>query len=135
MAKGGVSRTSDAFSLINKFRFERQYLVRASITTSLGGVFGTWWERPRAIRDGLNNFRRFLFDPLVGKLGCEYTLQDPFGTRELRMLAVTQSALAGNPELSRNFKLNPSTFGIRVMNLASRQISGEQPTALCSWAP
>jgi aminopeptidase 2 len=107
LAKSGHAKTSGALNLISNLKSETEWLVWSAISTHITTLRRVWWEQPEKVRKQIDAFRRSLFNPLVEKLGYEFSPNDSTDVRELRTLAISQSASAGDEnvlaELKRRF--------------------------------
>ncbi|KAK7693088.1 hypothetical protein QCA50_002653 [Cerrena zonata] len=125
-AKAGLAPISGLLDLIHACRNETEYLVWLSISQVFSDIVSAWWENPNAVAL-LNNFRRDLFMPLVKKLGYNYEDNEDLQTRELRTLAITQAAEAGQPEvvneLRQYFRASLSTGDISTITDELRPIT------------
>ncbi|CCO26128.1 aminopeptidase 2 [Rhizoctonia solani AG-1 IB] len=90
----GYGKTSGGLNLISRLREETEHLVWEGIASHLNTIEKVWWEQPTEQFDALKAFRRYLFSPLVKKLGYEFSENDSPDVRQLRTLAITQSATA-----------------------------------------
>ncbi|KAI9451359.1 leucyl aminopeptidase [Lactarius psammicola] len=95
LGKGGYLQLSAAFNLVHELRAEREFLVWDSVDANLAGIIYTWWEREK-VAEQLKVFRRALCSPLVEKLGLEYSKEDNADITQLRTLAVSGAAAAGD---------------------------------------
>ncbi|KAH7340339.1 leucyl aminopeptidase [Rhizoctonia solani] len=94
LARAGYGKTSGGLSLISRLREETEHLVWEGIASHLNTIEKAWWEQPTEVFETLKAFRRYLFTPLVKKLGYEFGDNDSPDVRQLRTLAITQSATA-----------------------------------------
>ncbi|KAL5636049.1 hypothetical protein ACGC1H_004760 [Rhizoctonia solani] len=94
LARAGYGKTSGGLNLISGLRDETEHLVWEGIASHLNTIGKVWWEQPTEVRETLNAFCRYLFVPLVKKLGYEFDENDSPDVRQLRTLAITQSAAA-----------------------------------------
>ncbi|EUC67135.1 leucyl aminopeptidase [Rhizoctonia solani AG-3 Rhs1AP] len=94
LARAGYGKTSGGLNLISGLRDETEHLVWEGIASHLSTIEKVWWEQPTEVRETLKAFRRYLFAPLVKKLGYEFDENDSPDVRQLRTLAITQSATA-----------------------------------------
>ncbi|CAE6452278.1 unnamed protein product [Rhizoctonia solani] len=98
LARAGYGKTSGGLSLISGLRGETEHLVWEGISSHLNTIEKVWWEQPTEVFETLKAFRRafrrYLFTPLVKKLGYEFGENDAPDVRQLRTLAITQSATA-----------------------------------------
>ncbi|KAH8986249.1 hypothetical protein EDB86DRAFT_3082967 [Lactarius hatsudake] len=95
LGKAGYLRLSAALDLVDELRAEKEFLVWDSIDTNLDGITHTWWESEK-VAEQLKVFRRALCSPLVEKLGLEYSKDDSADITQLRTLAITGAATAGD---------------------------------------
>ncbi|KAG9226085.1 hypothetical protein CCMSSC00406_0004996 [Pleurotus cornucopiae] len=98
LARAGHAKLSSALTLVSGLRNEQEYLVWSGIAENLGSLASIWWENDQAI-ELINNFRRALFVPLVDKLGFEYADDESADIRQLRTLAISGAAQAGEPKV------------------------------------
>ncbi|KAH9070829.1 leucyl aminopeptidase [Lactarius deliciosus] len=92
--KGGLPATEQPrFDLVDELQAENEFLVWASIDTNLDGITHTWWESEK-VAEQLKVFRQY--SPLVKKLGLEYSKDDSADITQLRTLAVSGAATAGD---------------------------------------
>ncbi|KAI0075828.1 hypothetical protein K474DRAFT_1663834 [Panus rudis PR-1116 ss-1] len=103
LAKAGLTQVSSALTLIDTFRNDKEYLVWSSITGSLDPIIDTWWEHPK-IKEGLDDFRKELYYPIVKRLGYDYPEDEDVDTKQLRTQAVGQAANAGQPDVVEELK-------------------------------
>ncbi|KAJ1310324.1 hypothetical protein OPQ81_007063 [Rhizoctonia solani] len=94
LARAGYGKTSGGLSLISRLRDETEHLVWEGIASHLNTIEKVWWEQPTEVFENLKAFRRYLFAPLVKKLGYDFGENDAPDVRQLRTLAITQSATA-----------------------------------------
>ncbi|KAH9063627.1 hypothetical protein EDB87DRAFT_1681291 [Lactarius vividus] len=85
---------------------DRIGLVNEAIDANLDGITHTWWESEK-VAEQLKVFRRALCSPLVEKLGLEYSKDDSTDITQLRTLAVSGAATAGD---ARTIKVLPDCF-------------------------
>ncbi|KAH9981908.1 leucyl aminopeptidase [Russula compacta] len=95
LAKAGYLALSATLNLVYELRAEKEFLVWDSIDESLAGVIGTWWEDDKVTQQ-LMAFRRALCSPLVERLGLEYSKNDSADLTQLRTLAISGAAKAGD---------------------------------------
>ncbi|KAF8261355.1 leucyl aminopeptidase [Lactarius quietus] len=96
LGKAGYLQLSAALNLTHELRAEKEYLVWDSIDTNLNSIIYMWWER-KTVAEQLKGFRRALCLPLIETLGLEYSKDDTADITQLRTLAVTGAAAAGDP--------------------------------------
>lgn len=96
LASAGLLKTSAALSFIAKQSHEKEYLVWKEISSCLTSLTTTWWEQSARDRAGLEQFRRDLFGPIAERLGFESMEGDDEETIELRSLAISNCAIAGD---------------------------------------
>ncbi|KAG9085108.1 Aminopeptidase 2 mitochondrial [Ceratobasidium sp. UAMH 11750] len=96
LARAGYGKTSGGLSVISRLRGETEHLVWEGVASHLNTLEKVWWEQPQETRDTLKAFRRYLFSPLVKKLGYEFAENDAPDVRQLRTLAITQCATAND---------------------------------------
>ncbi|KAG9123895.1 Aminopeptidase 2 mitochondrial [Ceratobasidium sp. 392] len=94
LARAGYGKTSGGLSLISCLRGETEHLVWEGIASHLNTLEKVWWEQPKETIDTIKAFRRYLFAPLVKKLGYEFAEDDAPDVRQLRALAITQASTA-----------------------------------------
>ncbi|KAG8711368.1 Aminopeptidase 2 mitochondrial, partial [Ceratobasidium sp. 423] len=104
LARAGYGKTSGGLGLISHLRAETDYLVWKVIGSELSAIAGVWWEQPKEVLDNLKAFRRYLFVPLVEKLGYEYKDTESPDVHELRTLAITQSAISQDETVVRELR-------------------------------
>ncbi|KAH8983497.1 leucyl aminopeptidase [Lactarius akahatsu] len=100
LGKAGYLQLSAALNLVHELRDEKEFLVWDSIDANLDGIIYTWWER-ESVAEQLKIFRRALCSPLIESLGLEYSKDDSIDTTQLRTLAVTGAAAAGDPATTK----------------------------------
>ncbi|KAG9104921.1 Aminopeptidase 2 mitochondrial [Ceratobasidium sp. 370] len=96
LARAGYGKTSGGLSVISRLRGETEHLVWEGVASHLNTLEKVWWEQSQETRDALKAFRRYLFSPLVKKLGYEFADNDAPDVRQLRTLAITQCATAND---------------------------------------
>jgi len=104
LAKAGTGKTSSAFDLVETLRNETENLVWGSIDSGLSSAANVWWEQPETVRDQLKAFQRFLYSPIVKRLGYIYSDADTADDRELRTLAISRAASALDPTVVDELK-------------------------------
>ncbi|KAF8603360.1 hypothetical protein BDV93DRAFT_523426 [Ceratobasidium sp. AG-I] len=104
LARAGYGKTSGGLSLIASLQGETEHLVWDSIATHVGRIEKVWWEQPEEVFEAIKTFRRHLFSPLVKKLGYEFSDDETPDVRQLRTLAITQSAIAGNEDVVKELR-------------------------------
>ncbi|CAE6537754.1 unnamed protein product [Rhizoctonia solani] len=110
LARAGYGKTSGGLGLISHLRAETEYLVWKVIGSELSAIAGVWWEQPIEVLDALRAFRRYLFVPLVEKLGYEYKDTESPDVHELRTLAITQSAVTQDETVIRELRARFDRF-------------------------
>ncbi|GAA6026335.1 hypothetical protein JCM11491_005152, partial [Sporobolomyces phaffii] len=107
LASSGYAKTSTALSFLSKLGNETENLVWQEIASALANLSKTWSEQPTPTLEGIDNLRRSLFRPILARLGFENASEDDSETIELRNLAISTLAAAGDPavlaEVSRRF--------------------------------
>jgi aminopeptidase 2 len=96
LGNAGHLQLSAALNLVHELRGEEKFLVWDSIDINLDRMCLTWWER-KTVVEQLKAFRRSMCSPLVEKLGLEYSKNDSADITQLRTLAATGAATAGDP--------------------------------------
>ncbi|EIW80374.1 leucyl aminopeptidase [Coniophora puteana RWD-64-598 SS2] len=106
LSKAGFMDLSGALNAVNILHDEKDYLVWDTIASNLSLLYSTWWENPK-VTTTLNEFRAFLFKPVVERLGYDNAPNDDPNTIQLRSKAVEQASRAGEPsavkELQKRF--------------------------------
>ncbi|KAF8311311.1 leucyl aminopeptidase [Clavulina sp. PMI_390] len=97
VAQAGMHQTSAALDLIKAFHNEQENLMWSAMSASLSSIEHLLWEQPAELRQRWCDFINYLFFPIVKKLGYEYKRDDSADVRELRTLAITSCAQAGEP--------------------------------------
>ncbi|KAF8448022.1 leucyl aminopeptidase [Boletus edulis BED1] len=95
LAKSGHATVSSALTVVDIFRNEPEFLVWDSIAENLALLVSTWWENEEIVQ-GLNEFRKKLFKPIVDRLGYVYSPSEPVDISQLRTSAIGQAAAAGD---------------------------------------
>ncbi|KAH7889759.1 peptidase family M1-domain-containing protein [Phlebopus sp. FC_14] len=103
LAKSGHAKVSSALTVTDILRDEKEFLVWDSIARNLTTVVSTWWEN-KALVEGLDDFRRGLFTPIVKRLGYEYSVSDSADITQLRTGAIGQAAVAGDTDVVEELK-------------------------------
>ncbi|GAA5938456.1 M1 family metallopeptidase [Sporobolomyces koalae] len=104
LASSGYARTSSALSLLSKLGNEKEYLVWQEIAASLKALSQTWVEQPQKTRDAIDKFRRALFRPLFERLGFDASADDNVDTTQLRTLAISTLAEAGDTAVLEEYQ-------------------------------
>ncbi|CUA72325.1 hypothetical protein RSOLAG22IIIB_00991 [Rhizoctonia solani] len=104
LARAGYGKTSGGLNLISRLRNETEHLVWEGIGSHLNTIEKVWWEQPEEVRKNMEAFRRYLFAPLVKKLGYEFDENDTPDVRQLRTLAITQSATAQDENVIKELR-------------------------------
>ncbi|KAG8691051.1 Aminopeptidase 2 mitochondrial [Ceratobasidium sp. 423] len=110
LARAGYGKTSGGLNLISRLRDETEHLVWEGIASHLNTIEKVWWEQPTEQREALKAFRRYLFTPLVKKLGYGFGENDAPDVRQLRTLAITQSATAQDETVIKELRSRFSHF-------------------------
>lgn len=96
LASAGYSKTSAALAFAAAVATtETEYLPFSQISNLLGTVARVWWEDDE-VHDAINKVRANIFRPLVDKMGYEHAEDDPPDVKQLRALAVSTAAAAGD---------------------------------------
>lgn len=124
LASSGYAKTSTALSLLSKLENEKENLgelspslllqysspdsvhslaVCQAIAQSLATLAQTWQEQPEDVRRAIDKFRCKLFRPILARVGSENSPTDSVNTVELRTLAITTLADAGDEEVLREY--------------------------------
>jgi aminopeptidase 2 len=111
LARAGYGKTSGSLSLITALgKTETEYLPWSQIATAVGKIVQVWWEQPQEVRDAVDQIRIDLFKPIVGKLGYDHGADDAPDVKELRTLAVSSCASAGDKEVLAEIKRRFTPF-------------------------
>nr|XP_012184617.1 uncharacterized protein FIBRA_07548 [Fibroporia radiculosa]CCM05334.1 predicted protein [Fibroporia radiculosa] len=98
LSRAGLIDVSSALSSIYVFRNETDYLVLEGISSCLYQLISVWWEYPLIV-DSLNELRREIFSPIVQYLGYDYMETELLDIHQLRTLAISHAAAAGDQEV------------------------------------
>ncbi|KAJ4000685.1 leucyl aminopeptidase [Lentinula boryana] len=124
LAAAQLMNLSNALELLTIFKDVRDYYVWSSISTALFNLSTVWWEHTEII-DLLNDLRRFLFKPIVSKIGYEYSADEDPDVSLLRTCAITNASYAKDEEvvheLRRRFEQYQET---RDKNLVPEELQG-----------
>lgn len=96
LAAAGLLKTSASLTFVSKLGGETENLVWQEISGSLSTLAGAWWEQPEVDRESISKLRRELFGPIAERLGFEYKAGEEADTIELRTMAISVSAVAGD---------------------------------------
>ncbi|KAF8212441.1 hypothetical protein K438DRAFT_1806516 [Mycena galopus ATCC 62051] len=91
LSKAGLSKLSDALTVIDLWSNEKEYLVWSTVAETLSSLTATFWESPDTVK-ALEALIRSLFVPIVKRLGYEYSADDAFDVTQLRTLAISMAA-------------------------------------------
>ncbi|KAJ3856565.1 leucyl aminopeptidase [Lentinula lateritia] len=106
LAGAQLMNLSDALELLTIFKVVRDYCrhsenldyLWSSISTALSNLINIWWEHAEVI-DLLNEFRRFLFKPIVSEIRYTYFADEDPDTSLLRTCAVINASQAKDEEV------------------------------------
>ncbi|CUA73079.1 hypothetical protein RSOLAG22IIIB_05144 [Rhizoctonia solani] len=110
LARAGYGKTSGGLDLISHLHDENEYLVWKTISQELSDTASVWWEQPQEVTDALEALSRYLFVPLVKKLGYEYKDSESPDVHELRTIAITQSAISQDEAVVRELRARFDNF-------------------------
>lgn len=103
LASAGYASTSGALSLASALaKSEKDFLPFSRVSAFLAALAGAWWEHP--IREQFDALRINIFKPVVKRMGYDFTPSDAPETRELRKLAISVCARAGDTEVIETLK-------------------------------
>ncbi|KAJ8084691.1 Aminopeptidase 2 mitochondrial [Marasmius tenuissimus] len=103
LSKAALIDLSDALTLVDALRGETEYLAWSGISAGLQEIASVWAEHLE-ILNPLNTFRRSLFNPLVKKLGFDYSESESVDTKQLRTCAIENAASAGETSVIEELK-------------------------------
>lgn len=103
LAKAGFADVSSALTLVDILKEEREFLVWESMSDNVATLVSTWWEDSEVV-DSLNKLRRVLYNPIIQRLGYEYSSSDSPDVTELRTRAISQAAQAQDAEVLKELK-------------------------------
>ncbi|KAF9265351.1 leucyl aminopeptidase [Marasmius fiardii PR-910] len=103
LSKAALTKLSDALTLADALRDEKEYLAWSAISAALSGIASVWWEHSE-ILDYLDAFRRSMFAPLVQRLGYDYSDADSIDTTQLRTCAIDHAVSAGETSVIEELK-------------------------------
>ncbi|KAF9265642.1 leucyl aminopeptidase [Marasmius fiardii PR-910] len=103
LSKAALTKLSDALTLVDALRDEKEYLAWSGISAGLGGIASVWWEHAE-VRERLDAFRRSLFAPLVQRLGFNYSDADSPDITQLRTCAIEHAVSAGETSVVEELK-------------------------------
>ncbi|GAA5960989.1 hypothetical protein JCM3765_006493, partial [Sporobolomyces pararoseus] len=104
LASSGYAKTSTALSLLSKLGNEKENLVWQAIATSLSDLANAWKEQSGDVVAAIDKFRCELFQPILARYGFENDPADTVDTIELRSLAISTLADAGQQEVLSEYK-------------------------------
>ncbi|EPQ29163.1 uncharacterized protein PFL1_03450 [Pseudozyma flocculosa PF-1] len=96
LAKAGYGKTSGGLSLAKALREDPSYLVNAAVSGHLASLASVWWEQDQAVRDAIDRFRVDIFGPTAKRLGFEFGKDDSPDLKQLRAVAISVAASAGD---------------------------------------
>lgn len=98
LAAAGYARTSGALNLASSLAMsEQDFLPFSRVSAFLASLAGAWWEHP--VRDQVDALRISIFRPVVERMGYAFSSSDTPEVRELRKLAISVCARAGDPDV------------------------------------
>jgi aminopeptidase 2 len=98
LAQAGYTPSSGALALAAALaKGEKEYLPLSRISAFFSSLAGSWWEHP--LREAIDKLRIDIFKPVVERLGYEFAASDEPEVRELRKLAISVCARAGDPDV------------------------------------
>ncbi|BEJ17486.1 hypothetical protein CspHIS471_0608870 [Cutaneotrichosporon sp. HIS471] len=98
LAQAGYTPTSAALALAAALaKGEKEYLPLSRISSFLSALAGAWWEHP--LRETIDKLRIEIFKPLVERMGYGFAATDQPEVRELRKLAISVCARAGDADV------------------------------------
>ncbi|KIM80851.1 hypothetical protein PILCRDRAFT_9278 [Piloderma croceum F 1598] len=103
LSRAGFAQVSSALTFVDIIKDEKEFLVWDCVAENLSTLVSVWWEQPR-LAASLNTFRRALFNPLVVRLGYEYSETDSADTTLLRTRAIQQAAMAEDQDVLKELK-------------------------------
>ncbi|TXT12780.1 hypothetical protein VHUM_01181 [Vanrija humicola] len=104
LTAAGYSKTSSALDLIKALApTESEYLPFSGIAGFLSGLAAIWWEDD-AVRAAVDRLRVALFRPVVDRLGYDHGEKDEPTVKQLRTLAVSVTASAGDKDVVAELK-------------------------------
>lgn len=98
LAQAGYTPSSGTLALAASLaKSEKEYLPLSRISAFLSALAGAWWEHP--LRETIDKLRIEIFKPVVERMGYEFAASDEPEVRELRKLAISVCARAGDPDV------------------------------------
>ncbi|KAN0060302.1 Aminopeptidase 2 mitochondrial [Thecaphora frezii] len=119
LAKAGYGKTSGGLSLAKALKEDPTYLVNSASSTHLGSLASAWWEQDQSVRDAIDKFRADIFGPTAKKLGFDFGKDDSPDLKQLRAVAISAAASAGDEWTLSEIK---KRFGALVANGDDSQI-------------
>jgi len=103
LAKAGHAEISTALDLVNNLRKEEEeFLVWQGMKDKVNELVGVWWEDDH-IHELFCRFRR-MYTPIIAKLGYDYKDDESPNIKQLRTLALSGAAAAGDPSVVGEFQ-------------------------------
>ncbi|VDB85600.1 unnamed protein product [Peniophora sp. CBMAI 1063] len=98
LAAAGLYDIGQVMDVFNAFSGSFQYAVQRSLAAELDLIERTWWEDD-AIMSGLNTLKAKQFGGILDIIGYEYDPADGYAVTQLRTLALSHAARAGEPRV------------------------------------
>jgi len=103
LAKAGHAEISTALDLVNNLRKEEEeFLVWQGMRDKVNELVGVWWEDDH-IHELFCRFRR-MYAPIIAKLGYDYKEDESPSIKQLRTLAVSGAAAAGDASVVKELQ-------------------------------
>ncbi|GMK57699.1 hypothetical protein CspeluHIS016_0405330 [Cutaneotrichosporon spelunceum] len=113
LAQAGYTSTSGALVLATALaKGEREYLPLSRISSFLSALAGAWWELP--LRERIDKLRIEIFKPVVERMGYESVPTDEPEVQELRRLAISVCARAGDADVLSALKERFASQGAAI---------------------
>ena len=111
LAMSGLRSSADALTLLSKVgAVEKENLVCSEIADALAQLHSVWWEEPEPVRAGINRLRQAIFSPIAKRLTFKYDEDESPEVTELRTLAISTAAAAGDQRILTEFKQRFNRF-------------------------
>jgi len=96
LAASGYQKTSGLLNLLKGFDSETEFVVWNEILTRIGVIEGAWVFEDKAIRDGLESFRRDLVSEKAHKAGWEFKDTDDHIQQQFKAMLFGSAGASGD---------------------------------------
>ena len=102
LSTSGYTSTVNFLDLVSNWRDEKSFVVWEQILNSISSFKTAWIFEPENVIEGINTFIRDLVTKKMNELGCDFSKDEDFATKRLKVALFGAACTARVPQVERN---------------------------------